>query len=390
MAVSSAIPVALAALLLFAGADAFSTLGARVARPAMRLDQHVGAGGMADTRDPDAYADEDPRKSISAAPSFEEYLKSRATETGGAAPAAAPVAAVSTPVVESAAAASVGSGDVDAASAIATLEASQTKMVADIAAAIPDLAVKPDASISGDFSIGGGAVKLDASDAPGPANVAWLSDLCVDGLLSSLTIYNGPLTDVPHLISRCAVKDGEVKFFLDFRPRAYGAYDLTDAERSPDALGRKSFEYSGARKDFDTKFGTEEVLAFFEGIRNKLEGATDNPGLGDDSLPEAEKVTRGPMCIDVTMPLSAGNIGTIQSAREKATSLWLSWATDDSHAHRPGAPINSQYVYDSKYKINAYGALLDVYVDMFGQSDGERLAAADSGPIDDAYVGGGS
>lgn len=38
---------------------------------------YSGSGGMADTRDPEAYADEDPRKSISAAPSFEEYLKSR-------------------------------------------------------------------------------------------------------------------------------------------------------------------------------------------------------------------------------------------------------------------------------------------------------------------------
>lgn len=37
-----------------------------------------------------------------------------------------------------------------------------------------------------------------------------------------------------------------------------------------------------------------------------------------------------------------------------------------------------------------YGALLDVYVNMFGQVDGENLAAADSGPIDEAYVGGGS
>merc|ERR1719506_374534 len=45
---------------------------------------------MADTRDPDAMAHEDARKSISAAPSFEEYLKMR--DTGGGAPAAAPVA----------------------------------------------------------------------------------------------------------------------------------------------------------------------------------------------------------------------------------------------------------------------------------------------------------
>ncbi|CAJ1964536.1 unnamed protein product [Cylindrotheca closterium] len=37
----------------------------------------LGAGGMADTRDPEAFADEDPRKSISSAPTFEEYMKLR-------------------------------------------------------------------------------------------------------------------------------------------------------------------------------------------------------------------------------------------------------------------------------------------------------------------------
>eukprot|EP00520_Triparma_pacifica_P005240 CAMPEP_0118672154 /NCGR_PEP_ID=MMETSP0785-20121206/22385_1 /TAXON_ID=91992 /ORGANISM="Bolidomonas pacifica, Strain CCMP 1866" /LENGTH=81 /DNA_ID=CAMNT_0006567089 /DNA_START=18 /DNA_END=263 /DNA_ORIENTATION=- len=37
-----------------------------------------GAGGMADTRDPETKEDkDDPRKSISAAPSFEEYMKQR-------------------------------------------------------------------------------------------------------------------------------------------------------------------------------------------------------------------------------------------------------------------------------------------------------------------------
>jgi len=36
-----------------------------------------GSGGMYDTRDPEPFEHEDKRKSISAAPSFEEYLKSR-------------------------------------------------------------------------------------------------------------------------------------------------------------------------------------------------------------------------------------------------------------------------------------------------------------------------
>jgi len=33
---------------------------------------------------------------------------------------------------------------------------------------------------------------------------------------------------------------------------------------------------------------------------------------------------------------------------------------------------------------------LDKYVGYFGQADGAKLAAADSGPLDEAYVGGGS
>lgn len=36
-----------------------------------------GVGGMADTRDPELLDHDDPRKSISAAPTFEEYLKAR-------------------------------------------------------------------------------------------------------------------------------------------------------------------------------------------------------------------------------------------------------------------------------------------------------------------------
>ena len=58
----------------------------------------LGAGGMADTRDPDALEHEDPRKSISAAPSFEEYLKMRdGGGGGGGATAAAPAPAAAAP-----------------------------------------------------------------------------------------------------------------------------------------------------------------------------------------------------------------------------------------------------------------------------------------------------
>lgn len=206
--------------------------------------------------------------------------------------------------------------DIEASTAIAKLEASQALSVARIASSIPDLSLKPDASYdtSSGFVVGDDCrVKLGASDAPGPANVAWLSDLCVDSRLSSLTAYNGPLTSVPHLISRCAVSVGDdgaakrLNLFLDFRPRSYGAYEMRDPSTGnypgPDTLGRKSFEYSGARKDYETKFGTEDVANFLLDVRSRLSGASDNPGLGDPGLSELETLTRGPLALDVTMPL---------------------------------------------------------------------------------------
>ncbi|KAG5175972.1 hypothetical protein JKP88DRAFT_228218 [Tribonema minus] len=43
-------------------------------------EKHRGVGGMADTRDPEPVDHEDPRKSISKAPTFEEYMKQKQAE----------------------------------------------------------------------------------------------------------------------------------------------------------------------------------------------------------------------------------------------------------------------------------------------------------------------
>jgi hypothetical protein len=66
-------------LAVIASAAAFAPQPA-FTRPSVVVNSEepkLGSGGMADTRDPEARVDEDPRKSISDAPSFEEYLKSR-------------------------------------------------------------------------------------------------------------------------------------------------------------------------------------------------------------------------------------------------------------------------------------------------------------------------
>lgn len=274
---------------------------------------------------------------------------------------------------------------------IATLDASQVASVNAIAAAIPDLAVKPDLSWGAQdgVSIGGcSPAVLDARDAPGPANVAWLSSVCIPSKMSSLTIFNGPLTDVPHLLSRCCVVDGNtLALALDFRPRAYGAYELVDADGNypgPEQLGRKAFEYSGARNDFSKKFGNEQVVAFIDSAIASFEGATQ-------TVPsELDLLTGGPLAVSMTMPLTDANVATVAALREKAAAAWLGWALEDEHGHRPGAPVNTQYVYDSKFRQNAYSALLPLYTQLFGNDDGAKLAAAESGPLDEGYVGGGS
>ena len=68
---------------LFAGATAFAPATTFSRSSVMKMSGGddegpvLGSGGMADTRDPETKEDEDPRKSISAAPSFEEYMKQR-------------------------------------------------------------------------------------------------------------------------------------------------------------------------------------------------------------------------------------------------------------------------------------------------------------------------
>jgi hypothetical protein len=82
---------ALALSVFLASASAFSPVQRSAFSTALFNGPEIGAGGMADTRNPNSLEHEDARKSISAAPSFEEYLKMR--DSGGAAPAAPAVAA---------------------------------------------------------------------------------------------------------------------------------------------------------------------------------------------------------------------------------------------------------------------------------------------------------
>ena len=372
--------------------DAFTVgLGARPSTTVLfNNGPAIGKGGMADTRDPDALVHEDPRKSISEAPSFEEYMKMRSGGGGGeAAPApvaAAPVAAPApAPAAAAPAAAAPAAPVVAGGDPIATFKASQQAVVGEIVTAIADLEVKPDFCWEPGQQVAGCAATLQAFDAPGAANVAWLSSMNIDTKLCSLTVFNGPLTDVPHLLSRVAVTGDQMELSVDARPRAYGAYEMVDAEGNypgPEELGRKAFEYSGARMEYFNKYATDEVKALLDPAQ--FENATPLPAASD-----LEGLTSGPLALNVRMPVTDANIQAVARVRDTLARTWLTWNLT-AEQHRPGAPINTQYVYDTKFRQNCYGALFPVYNQLFGNDDGKFVAVAESGPLDEAYLGGNS
>ena len=71
----------------------------------------------------------------------------------------------------------------------------------------------------------------------------------------------------------------------------------------------------------------------------------------DPDKSEFDELIRGPLFTSVTMPNTEANVAAIIVAREKAANFWLAWMKDSQHEHRPGAPVNTQYVYDSKFKL---------------------------------------
>ena len=288
---------------------------------------------------------------------------------------------------------SLQSAATDATEALST---SQAAFLAELQAAVPELGAKPANSwpAGAGESVAGAPAVLEAFDAPGPPNVAWVSSLKVEGKISSLTILNGPLTDVPHFVSRVNILDDDtMSLFVDWRPRAYGAYEMIKPDGSypgPEEIGRDAFTYSGARLNMEKKFFTEEFTAAIDGAKASLLGLGGSVD-GSGPVNKEDALTRGPQAVELKgIPLTPDAIAAVAALRATAAKFWLGWQGDvDAHAHRPGAQVNSQYVFDTPAKQNMYTALLAKYSALYGD-DGVKLAAADSGPLDEGYVGGGS
>ena len=123
------------------------------------------------------------------------------------------------------------------------------------------------------FVVKGSTGKVESFEGPGAPNIAWCSGLTLSGpelSRGSVTAFCGPLTDVPHLIASCGISDGGIDLYIDWRPRAEGAYDPAYATLAeyPDPDTREAFAEGGNRKDFAAAFFTDEVVEWRAKVRS--------------------------------------------------------------------------------------------------------------------------
>jgi len=243
------------------------------------------------------------------------------------------------------------------------------------------------------FTIGGANGKVVSFDGPGLPNVAWCSGLTLGGAdvaRGSIAAFCGPLTDVPHLIAACGISNGGIDVYIDWRPRAEAGYDLSLPTLAdyPEPETRDAFAEGGNRKDFAAAFYTEQAAA----IRASLlaAGGTAAPPLTKEQV---SFFSAGPLLVDMRLPLSDAAAAAAADACTQATERWLEWMVNADEMKRglpAGMRQTATYTRDTKVRANHFGFLLGRYTAIFGDADGKALAEADAGPLDEAYVGGGS
>ena len=93
------------------------------------------------------------------------------------------------------------------------------------------------------------------------------------------------------------------------------------------------------------------------------------------------------------LPLTEANAAAAAAACTAAVDQWLAWMTSAEEMKRglpAGMRQTATYTRDTKVRANHFGFLLSKYKALFGDVDGNDLATAHAGPLDEAYVGGGS
>lgn len=99
------------------------------------------------------------------------------------------------------------------------------------------------------------------------------------------------------------------------------------------------------------------------------------------------------MLVDLRLPLTDAAAAAAAGACTDAVDRWLGWMGSAEEMKRSlpaGMRQTATYTRDTKVRANHFGFLLQRYMALLGEADGKDLATADAGPLDEAYVGGGS
>ena len=110
--------------------------------------------------------------------------------------------------------------------------------------------------------------------------------------------------------------------------------------------------------------------------------------VGEDDAGVSEEVL-----VDLRLPLDDASATAAADACTAACERWLDWmltAEDNKRGLPAGMRQTATYTRDTKVRSNHFGFLLGKYSKLFGAAEGKALAEADAGPLDEAYVGGGS
>jgi hypothetical protein len=114
----------------------------------------------------------------------------------------------------------------------------------------------------------------------------------------------------------------------------------------------------------------------------RVQGSPKPKASGDDLL------HRSPLSIDVSLPANDASVALCGKACAEAADIWLRWM-DETPPLPAGMKVTSTYAHDTKMRAQLFGVLASFYAGLFGDR-GRALAAADAGPLDEAYVGGAS
>ena len=207
--------------------------------------------------------------------------------------------------------------------------------------------------------------------------IAWLSALGVsraEDCLFTLTAWNLPMVDVPHLFTSVGVSGGAIELCIDFRPRAEAGYlsRLPDGTY-PEPTSREMFMEASTRKDLADRYFTADAEAWRSTV---LATAGAQPLAAHCAPPESA----GPLMLSLTLPLSETGVNAAREACVVAASSWVEWivAAEQLDQRR----TMTTFAVDSKVRAICSAATAQVLQARYGAEVGAELAQLDAGPVD--------